>query len=55
MTTILAALNDDLHQAMGHALPDVVLGLQLCAALVSLSVNVDRAVRSWNSRKRHQK
>ncbi|MET8860919.1 hypothetical protein [Streptomyces sp. NPDC004579] len=55
MTTILAALSDDLLQSMGHALPDVVLALQLCAALVSLAVNVDRAVRSWSSRKQYQK
>ncbi|MGV9240965.1 hypothetical protein [Streptomyces nigra] len=55
MTTILATLSDDLLQATGHALPDLVLGLQLCAALVSLAVNVDRAIRSWNSRKQYQK
>ncbi|MEV7068938.1 hypothetical protein AB0N97_40145 [Streptomyces collinus] len=55
MTMILTAALSDLLQSTGHELPDIVCVLQLCAALVNLTVNVDRAVHTWSSRKQNQK
>ena len=55
LTTILAAALSDLLESTGARLPDAVVALRLCAAFVSLAINVDRAVHSWRHRRQCEK